>query len=1339
MISHPPNAAPRAAHGSEGAFAEGPNVFICFAPEERDFVRDLDEALKKHRRFSGIDWGDAAAASGDPPEARAKIEAAATFIFIVSPHSLASPACREHLERAARLRKRVVPVIRVDVPREELPAALSAAEPINYRHADSVSQAFKAVVRAINTELKIDDFICYSRRDGEFVRKLYGALRESGRSTWIDLKSIEPTGVWEQEIYAGIEAADNFLFILSEDSVRETSFCRRELAHAVKHNKRLIPVLLSEVEDAHVPAELSPIQRVEFLSRDDFYGNFLTLTRALNKDLAYVRRHTRLLTRAIEWADNGNDKSHLLRGTDLREAEELWRASARKTPKLTELQEGYVAASRKDERRRRGVTTGALAAAFLSLTLLSAWLAYANLSAAVEQQLAEIERDAARRARDEADEQRDRATLQSGLAIFQGYVADAEREQAVVARALAEVQRERAETQTRVAEERRREAETNLAAYYFSGSQLESEERNDPVKAFLWAYKASRAAPAADAHSGFYAERARHLGLALPRIDSVGPGVTQAAFSRDLSRVAAAKSDSLLVWDLDEGRPPRELRVPPAEGEAGGVAADAGRHNYRVDDPVLSDDGRLVAASIRYFRRGTEQGESVEKYAWTAASGERLPEFPESAPFTDDRFPVLPGTGLQPSPGELNLSLLKSLHGDDVNYSNDTLRGFGRLAVSTDRTWFLVVWNNPADNKYSVQVVDYLKEASVPEAPKPVTLGGTVSSVGFGPDCSWFATVSAYRDEHDDVDRYRLQVWETKTGLKLSEGRMYDDKPFTILDVSPDGSKILTHSISGELRVWDWREAQDDLYFVAVPQLLDYPVLITEKYNGPRAMFGAGGDAVITISGFDVAIRSNAVADPTMRTDTYDVRVWDLETQKQVGKTVHLRNDLVAFAISPADLRLGTVSPDGKVMRWEMAGIRTDEVARLPFDARRAEKPFANVLFKPDRLALLTESSADSARGGEDRHTTDFMLWDSRTGKALWQKPLTLVQGHDRYTHCAFSRDGARLVTASPERAGGGDKVVLQVWDARTGAGPLGRPVTVDGNVRRVALSADGTSLVAAFGANDPEFNVENPQAPHAAPYVLKVQRWKVQTGEPLSEPVVYPQQGTEPTFVVAGFSADGEFYLAGEYAEGWDEFLDPYVLKNLSLRRASDGKVVSPVFRFDKGSPVTLAFVASLLQQARGFRETSGQTLLVELDERTRLAVESSGGATTVRRVGDGLPLAAPSGRHLAGATLRFSPSGAWVIAPTLTGREARIWGTTLGKPLTEGFWHESEVLASAFLPGGRELITVTREGMVRRWEVSGRGGPGSLAGLEADLRRLGLAEEVDSVAAPSFARGGR
>ncbi len=88
-------------------------------------------------------------------------------------------------------------------------------------------------------------FISYSRKDLDFAQKIVDALAANDLDTWIDWKSIPKGEDWEQEIYRGIEEADAFLFLISPDSV-VSEMCNKEIAHAVKNGKRILPIFIRE-------------------------------------------------------------------------------------------------------------------------------------------------------------------------------------------------------------------------------------------------------------------------------------------------------------------------------------------------------------------------------------------------------------------------------------------------------------------------------------------------------------------------------------------------------------------------------------------------------------------------------------------------------------------------------------------------------------------------------------------------------------------------------------------------------------------------------------------------------------------------------------------------------------------------------------------------------------------------------------------------------------------------------------------------------------------------------------------------------------------------------------
>ena len=87
-----------------------------------------------------------------------------------------------------------------------------------------------------------DTFISYSRTDSEFVRKLFDALEATGRDAWIDWEGIASAAPdFLAEIFVGIEAANNFLLIMSPSSLK-SEICNLEIAHAIEHHKRIVPV-----------------------------------------------------------------------------------------------------------------------------------------------------------------------------------------------------------------------------------------------------------------------------------------------------------------------------------------------------------------------------------------------------------------------------------------------------------------------------------------------------------------------------------------------------------------------------------------------------------------------------------------------------------------------------------------------------------------------------------------------------------------------------------------------------------------------------------------------------------------------------------------------------------------------------------------------------------------------------------------------------------------------------------------------------------------------------------------------------------------------------------------
>src|SRR5688572_11380197 len=92
-----------------------PDVFISYSRKDRDFVRQLHDALRAKGREIWIDWEDIEYAEDWWQKICAGIDGADIFVFVITPDSVRSKVCRDEIDYAATQNKRIVPVLRADV------------------------------------------------------------------------------------------------------------------------------------------------------------------------------------------------------------------------------------------------------------------------------------------------------------------------------------------------------------------------------------------------------------------------------------------------------------------------------------------------------------------------------------------------------------------------------------------------------------------------------------------------------------------------------------------------------------------------------------------------------------------------------------------------------------------------------------------------------------------------------------------------------------------------------------------------------------------------------------------------------------------------------------------------------------------------------------------------------------------------------------------------------------------------------------------------------------------------------------------------------------------------
>ncbi|MCB1723390.1 MAG: toll/interleukin-1 receptor domain-containing protein [Gammaproteobacteria bacterium] len=156
-------------------------------------------------------------------------------------------------------------------------------------------------------------FFSCSRVDLAFANELVTALEQSADfQILIDRIGIGHGEAWRERLGRLIVECDTLLFVLSPDRVA-SEVCAWEIGEARRLSKRIIPVLWRAVDFAQIPDALSAINAVPFDGAHAVSG-LPKLIAAVNSDLDWLREHTRLGERALEWEQSGRAAAYLLRG-----------------------------------------------------------------------------------------------------------------------------------------------------------------------------------------------------------------------------------------------------------------------------------------------------------------------------------------------------------------------------------------------------------------------------------------------------------------------------------------------------------------------------------------------------------------------------------------------------------------------------------------------------------------------------------------------------------------------------------------------------------------------------------------------------------------------------------------------------------------------------------------------------------------------------------------------------------------------------------------------------------------------------------------------------------------